>query len=143
MTHLGAKSLLGKEVRIVAPLYYGVVYVVVRESSNINQITDLRGKKISLGKTTLGMRDAAAKVLQAHGIDVEDLDQDTVDLPFASILQDETMDGAIITTGRGHPDLEQVFSEGFRVLSLPEARRLSSAPGSFRWRPSKCRLTAP
>ncbi|MHB0960352.1 MAG: serine/threonine-protein kinase [Pirellulaceae bacterium] len=132
VTHLGANRLQEKEVPIVAPLYYGVVYVVVRESSNIHQITDFRGKRISLGPPSLGMRDAAAKVLLAHEVNVTDLDQDTVDLPFEKILQDATIDGAIITTGREHPDLERAFTQGFKALSLPEARALSAEREQFR-----------
>jgi TRAP-type uncharacterized transport system substrate-binding protein len=109
----------------------GVVYVVVRESSNIHQITDLRGKRISLGPKTLGMRDAAAKVLQAHGMKVKDLDEGTVDALFEEFLQDTTIDGAIITTGREHPDLERAFTQGFKALSLSEVRTLSSESEQF------------
>ncbi len=122
LTHLGAKSLIEEGVTVVAPMCYGVVYVVVREKSGIKDFSQLHGKKISLGPPSLGMRDAAATVLQSHGIAVK---EEKADLPFESIVRDETMDGAIVTTALGHPYLEKLLPGGFKVLSLPEAGNLA------------------
>ncbi len=120
LTHSYAEQLKDGKAVIVAPLYHGVIYALVRENSKINSIAECKRKKIAVGPESLGMRDAAVQMLWAHGIKLGDLIQATIDETLDEVLRDEEMDGAIITTGQDHPDLEGVFARGFKALSLDQ-----------------------
>ena len=122
-THLGSSSFSDGRVEIVAPLYYGVVCVLVRTESGIKEFAQLRGKRISLGPPSLGMRNAAAMVLRYHGMDENDIEEE--DTRFEDFLGDKTMDGAIVTVGPDLAEVRKLLFSGFRVLSLPNARQLA------------------
>ena len=145
VTHVGANSLPGKEVAIVAPLYCGPLYVVVRQSSGITEFSQLRGRKISLGPLSLGMRDAAQTTLEYHGIGLDEIYPETRDVIFQRFLEDPSIDGAIITTGWECSDFERLLIEElvprgarFRFLSLPRAEELD-AKQSFRFQQTEFR----
>ena len=125
LTHYSAEELPHSGVMTVAPVYYGVFYVIVREKSHVRTIDDLRRcKRIALGPPSLGMRDAAETILKEHRIQVDNLDETTRDSRLEDFVADDSVDAAVITTGQGHPQLESLFSQGFRAVSLnPEAAK--------------------
>ena len=58
----------------IASLYRESVHVVVRRGAGIRRISQLRGKRVSLGPTGSGTRIQAEVILGAFGVDVAELD---------------------------------------------------------------------
>ena len=58
-------------VRTLTPLFTSYLHLVTLESTGINSIADLRGKRVSIGPAGAGYRVSALAVLKAAGIDAE------------------------------------------------------------------------
>lgn len=105
---------------VIAPLYPEVVHVVVREERGIERIEDLAGRRMLLGAPGSGMRLSAQTVLSHYGIPGQVTDRSGS--YFRKLLEDESLDGAIITTGILNADLEEVMATGdFRLLPIRAA----------------------
>ncbi|HYW80026.1 MAG TPA: TAXI family TRAP transporter solute-binding subunit, partial [Thermoguttaceae bacterium] len=107
------------ELAVVTPLYYEVVFVVARRGQGIDDIADLGGKAVSLGPEDSGMRRSALRIIQHYEIDPQSLSESTA--PFTSLLADETMQAAIITTGLQNDDLQTLLGdERFTLLPIDD-----------------------
>jgi hypothetical protein len=73
-----------KGLRAVANLYPELVHLVVRPDSDIHSVADLRGKRVSLGEEASGTRVVARAILDAYGLDENDVDADYNTLGKAS-----------------------------------------------------------
>ena len=62
-----------KSLRAVANLFPEAVHVVVRRDSGISEVSDLRGKRVSLDREGSGTRVDALLILKAYGIELHDL----------------------------------------------------------------------
>jgi TRAP transporter TAXI family solute receptor len=101
----------------VAPLYYEVVHVVVREDAvDIRSVADLRGKNVSIGTEGSGMRSSALKLLSYYSVPVESLGKS--DLPFGDLASDDSLDAAIVTTGLDNTEFGRLLESG-RYKLLP------------------------
>ena len=100
----------------VAPLWDDYVQIVVRKNSDIKSIKDLPGHNIAIGKMGSGYRANAMNVLDYYGIDPKKLGHNTD--YFLKMMEDDTLDGAIVTTGLVNPDLRKLVASG-RVRFLP------------------------
>lgn len=102
---------------VVAPLHYDVVHVVVRRDRGIHSILDLEGKTVVLGPAGSGMRRSAEDVLDHY--DLTDRVVDRSSAYFHDMLEDPSLDAAIVTTGVANTDLKQLLhSEDFELLPL-------------------------
>ncbi len=112
------------DIAVVAPLAREIVHVIVRKSSKIDTIQDLKGKRITLGKLGSGMRASATQILNHYQMDLSDFK--VHDGYFLDILQDEALDAAIVTSGFENRDLRTLMeSPGFQLLPIPEAAALA------------------
>jgi hypothetical protein len=120
------------ELLIVAPLYYEVVYLVVHADESINAVEQFRGKSVALGDELSGMRFSALKLLDCYGLSEEDL-RDT-DRRFTELLDDASLQAAIITAGSNHAtDVTRVLSDPrFMLLPLTDAERISRQKECFK-----------
>lgn len=109
-----------EDVAVVTPLFPEILMVIVRKGSGIEKVSDLAGKNIALGKRGSGNRHSALAVLRHFGIKPEELGKN--DLYFKSLVNDRSLDGALVTAGVAHPDLKQVLSTNdFEILPINSA----------------------
>lgn len=110
-----------EKVSVVTPLFREFVFVIVRKGTDIQSVWELAGRKVCLGRSGSGNRDAALKVLQHFGIDAGDLKGEN-DLPFTSLSGDESMEAAIVTAGIEHPSLRELLSTNqFDIVPIRSA----------------------
>ncbi len=114
----GAVSL--EELGLLGALYPEIVHVVVRRELDVFQLDDLDGKRMILGPLGSGMRLSALEILRAHQL-MDGIIEET-NRYFGELLADDTVDGAVVTTGIFNPDLKEVLgSRQFRLLPIPAA----------------------
>lgn len=107
-------------VRAVARLYDEFVHVVVRADSDIEDIADFEGRRVSLGATNSGVAVVAKRLLDAAGVALSSVDDAALGLD-ASIeaLQESEIDGFFWVGGLPTPGIVQLGSEQpIRLLSI-------------------------
>lgn len=95
------KDIKVENVRGLASVYNEVVQIVATEASGIKSISDLKGKRVSVGAPGSGVEASARQVLEAFGISYSDLAK-TDYLSFAeaaSNMKDGHIDAAFVTSG--------------------------------------------
>lgn len=77
--------------RAVANLYPAVVHIVARQGKAINKVSDLAGKRVSLGPKASGTPVNAQAILAAYGLLVDDVEASYLDSGLAAdrLLSDE------------------------------------------------------
>lgn len=112
-----------EQVSVVTPLFPELVFVIARKGTNVMNVADLSGKKVALGPTGSGNRASALKVLKHFGMESTDLTS-TNDY-FKTLLDDATLDAAIVTAGIEHPDLHQVLATNrFQLIPIRSAKAI-------------------
>lgn len=112
------------DVAVVAPLVREIVHIVVRKSSGIKQIADLKGKWVVLGQPNSGMRASATQVLQHYRIHLADIR--VREDYFGQLLHDPELDAAIVTTGYENRDLQALLeTAAFEILPIDDAAALA------------------
>ncbi len=109
---------------ILAPLYQEAIHVIARRGRGIESIQDLKGKRILIGPEGSGMRSNALHLLAQYRMEEKDLlDNDHY---FLRLLEDDTYDGAIVTTGFPNPDLKRLLRSGaFDLIPVLDAKALA------------------
>lgn len=116
---LQSGALDSEQVVVVAPLYYDLVFVVVRRSSGIARVSDLVGRKISIGLDGSGMQLSATQILSRLDIDPKQFSRSRVH--FTDLGRDASYAAAIVTTGAENNDLKHLLATGeFRLVGLSE-----------------------
>ena len=119
-----------EELSVVTPLFPDFVFVIVRSNGEINELSDLAGTDIALGRSGSGSRISALQVLEHFDIHEDDLGDN--DRYFMDLLDDPSLEGAIMTTGIENPDLHKVLSgEGFKLLPILNAEAIELAHPFF------------
>jgi len=62
------------DLRAIANLYPAVVHIVARQGTGVSSISDLAGKRVSLGPKASGTPDSAQDILAAYGLLVDDVE---------------------------------------------------------------------
>lgn len=113
-----------EEFSVITPLFRELVFVIARKGSSINNVWDLQGRRVCLGPEGSGNRDSALKVLKHYRLDEGDLNGPH-DLHFSALLNDDSMDAAIVTAGIEHPELRELLStHEFDILPIRSAMAL-------------------
>jgi len=109
-----------KELRGLFSSYPEVYQFVVKESSDIKTIHDLKGKKIILGAPGSGTTIGATVILKKHGISLDDMDIDFVKTATAvQMFEDNRIDSFVIGSGMPTAAMVQAnTSKKIRILSL-------------------------
>ncbi|MBT4846329.1 MAG: TAXI family TRAP transporter solute-binding subunit [Planctomycetaceae bacterium] len=120
-----------EELSVVTPLFPDFVFVIVRSDGEINDLSDLAGSDIALGRSGSGSRISALQVLEHFDIHEDDLGDN--DRYFMDLLDDPSLEGAIMTTGIENPDLHAVLSgDRFKLLPVLNAEAIELAHPFFR-----------
>ncbi len=109
-------------VRTLAPLFSVFVHLVTLEGTGINSITDLRGKRVSIGPPGSGFRVAALAVLKATGIDADrDIRAESLSVSEAAPALREKKIDAFFWLGflPGSVVLELATTPGVRIKLIP------------------------
>ncbi|MCA9173491.1 MAG: protein kinase [Planctomycetales bacterium] len=128
---LQASALDGDELAVVAPLLNELIYVIVRRG-RVERWEELSGARMAVGAEGSGMAGTAALVLRDSGAT-------TVHEHFTALGTDKgrSLDGAVVTMGRGGKQLAALLSSGdWQLLPPPEQvlERLTADPW---FRPAK------
>ena len=116
---------------IVAPLFPEVVHVVVRTGQGMNSIHDLAGRRTVLGPAGSGMRMSAHEILSHYGVETADAGEDVA---FEDLMDDESLDAAIVTTGIQNVNIRALLATGqFELLPILGARALALKLAHFRY----------
>lgn len=125
----GAASLEG--LAVVAPCYPEPVHVIVRKGSGLRSVADLAERSVVLGASGSGMRRSARRILGYYGRPERKGDRE--DCYFDVLLQDPTLEAAIVTTGMDNPDLKRLLRTGeFDLLPIEIAKAIDVQSVYFR-----------
>jgi uncharacterized protein len=122
----GTEAFAGKPVqdaRGVAALYLESFQIVVKTSSPIKGIADLRGKRVTVGPPASGTQLASERILPILGLKMTDFKK--LELGFnesAEYLRDGNADAAVYQTGIPYgPVVDISVMQPVNVLGLPES----------------------
>lgn len=103
----------------IASLYPESIHIVVRADSDITDIGQLRGRKVSLGPVQSGSFVDSQIVLEAYGLTLEDIDIDLL-MPGSAIdkLRTGEIDAVFLVAGYPVTALSE-FARDFKVRLLP------------------------
>ena len=126
---------------VVASLYAEYVQLVVRADSDIQSISDLKGKTVSIGAAGSGVVTNAMHVLEAAGLTVDDINAQY--LSFAESgdgLKNKQIDAAFICAGIPNSAITELASTtGVRLISLTD----EEVAGLIAAHPTYANLTIP
>ncbi|MEZ9131611.1 TAXI family TRAP transporter solute-binding subunit [Vibrio breoganii] len=111
-------------VKTLFALYPNLVHTLTLEKSGINSLSDLKGKRVSLGAPGSGTAVTSAALLDSIGIDVEK-DIEAVYLNYSettNALANGQVDAGFIVGGQGVGAVTQVaLTHKIKVLSISDA----------------------
>jgi len=117
----GFKNKLDK-LRIIGAIYPNYVQIVALKGSNIKTLTDLKGKRISVGAAKSGTELNARAVLAAAGMSYKDLGKVEY-LPFAEsveLIKNRQLDATLQSAGLGVASLKDLAnSVEINVVAVP------------------------
>lgn len=123
------------ELRALMSLHGEAAIVVVRKDAGIEQLTDLKGKRVNLGRSGSFQRMMGEALLEAGGVSSGDL-KPLVELDLAEQgleLCDGTIDAAVFTGVHPMPEVSQAI-EGCDARIVPvKARTLEAYFKRFPW----------
>lgn len=105
----------------IGQIYPEVLHVVTLESSGIESISDLKGKKVAIGPPGSGTSIIAQKTLAAYGIEKGDYDAQQEDFGDASDkLQNKNIDASFGVLGAPAADIDelQASTKDVRYLEI-------------------------
>jgi TRAP transporter TAXI family solute receptor len=108
------------ELRSVFSIHPESITLIAAEDSSIRQIKDLRGKRINLGNIGSGQLQNSRDILEAAGLDEQDLVAEYVKAVEApGLLQDERLDGFFYTVGHPNGNIKEATSGRIKVFIVP------------------------
>lgn len=119
-----ATAMSGDRLRVVAPLFYEVMYVLAHVSSEIEEIMDLHDHTIAVGPPGSGSRAAAELIFDSLPLDLQRMD--LVDPQWSALFSSTPPDVAILCLGRGSPLVDRLLAGGqWRLLPIPDGINVS------------------
>lgn len=128
----GTESFADKDkitnIRGMAMLYPEVVQIIATESSGIQSVNDLKGKKVAVGAPGSGTEVNARQILAEHGITYDDLGKADY-LSFneaADQLKDKQIDAAFVTAAVPTSAVTEVTQTADIVVVNVDSAKISS-----------------
>lgn len=109
----------------VCSIYPEILHLVVREDSDIQSITDLKGKKVSVGDIGSGTESNIKQILAEYGMSYDDFNVNYLSYKeSATAFQDGSLDAFFLTTGVPNTAVTEVgISIKIRLVGIePEMR---------------------
>jgi len=106
--------------RAVFSIHPESITLIVSEKSGINNLSDLKGKRINLGNPGSGQLQNSRDVLKAIGLDEKDFNAEFVKAVEApGLLQDERIDAFFYTVGHPNGNIKESTSGRIKVKIIP------------------------
>ena len=104
----------------VGTLYPEVVQIAASKSSGIKSISDLRGKRVSVGDAGSGVEFNAKQILEGYGLTFDDIKKNNLSFKeSAEGLQNGTLDACFVTAGVPNSALQELaFTSGLVLVSV-------------------------
>lgn len=106
----------------IGALYQETIQIVVSEKSGITSVSDLEGKKVSVGAPGSGTEVNARQILEAYGLAFEDLGLERLSFgDSAKKMQDGGLDAAFVTAGAPTAAINELAATtGIRLLAIED-----------------------
>ena len=109
-----------KKLRSVFSIHPESVTLIASIKSGINQVTDLKGKRVNLGNPGSGPLQNARDTLAAFGLSEKDIIAEYVKAVEApGLLQDERIDAFFYTVGHPNGNIKEATSGRVKVRIIP------------------------
>lgn len=111
------------KLRAIASVYPNAVQLVTVEGSGVKSLSDLRGKRVSVGAPGSGTELNARAVLEANGITYDDIDQRRLNFnETADALRDGDIDAGFWSVGPPTSSIMNLASQrDIRIISFSDA----------------------
>ncbi|MBW5446093.1 TAXI family TRAP transporter solute-binding subunit [Cohnella sp. CFH 77786] len=106
----------------IGALYQETIQIVVSEKSGIRSVSELKGKKVSVGAPGSGTEVNARQILEIYGLTFDDLSLDRLSFgDSAKKIQDGGLDAAFVTAGAPTAAINELAATtGIRILSIED-----------------------
>jgi TRAP transporter TAXI family solute receptor len=123
------------DAKVLAVLYSNLTHLVVKEGAGINAVTDLKGKRVSVGSAGSGTEIIANRTLEAYGMDpAKDIERQRLGAQdSANGLRDGKLDAFFFSGGLPVPAVLDI-STGVKIklLDLSDSiQKMSAKYGNF------------
>ncbi len=112
----------------VASIYSEVCQIVVAADSDIKTVSDLKGKKVSIGDAGSGVEQNAIQILGAYGLSVDDIDVNRLSFKeSAQAFKDGQIEAFFVTSGVPNTAItELAVTRSLRLINVDgkEAEKL-------------------
>ncbi|TMC46673.1 MAG: TAXI family TRAP transporter solute-binding subunit [Chloroflexi bacterium] len=123
------------DAKALAVLYTNLTHLVVKDGGGINTVTDLKGKRVSMGSAGSGTETIANRTLEAYGMDpANDIFRERLGAQdSANALRDGKIDAFFFSGGLPVPAvLELANGTKIKMLDLTDSvQKMSSKYGNF------------
>ncbi len=119
------KDALG-DLRAIASLYPEAIHIVIRKDQSIASVSDLRGKRVSVGARKSGTLLQSRLVLAAYQLSEDDVQPQYMNVSQSiEKMKNDELDAMFFSVGAPAPALEQLFtdSDDFTLLSLDKKQQ--------------------
>lgn len=111
-----------ENVRAIATLYPEVIQIVASADSNINNVTDIRGKKFSVGAPGSGVEANSRQILDVMGMTYNDFSANYLSFAeSADSLKDKHIDGFLFMSGIPNAAIQDTATtSSLNFVSIPD-----------------------
>jgi TRAP transporter TAXI family solute receptor len=121
--------------KVLAVLYSNLTHLVVKDAGGINTVTDLKGKRVSMGSAGSGTEIIANRTLEAYGMDpASDISRERLGAQdSANNLRDGKIDAFFFSGGLPVPAVVELSTgTKIKILDLTESiQKMSTKYGNF------------
>lgn len=119
-----ATAISGDHLRVVAPLFYELLYVFARLDSNIESMQDLRNARVAVGPIGSGSHATSGLVFESLGFGDGDVNCESVG--WHELFADDPPDAAMICVGRGSELVNRLIDSGdWKLIPIPQSIDIS------------------
>ncbi|MCR2805475.1 TAXI family TRAP transporter solute-binding subunit [Paenibacillus soyae] len=106
----------------IGALYQETIQIVVSEKSGITTVSELKGKKVSVGAPGSGTEVNARQILEAYGLTFDDLSTERLSFgDSAKKMQDGGLDAAFVTAGAPTAAINELAATtGIKLLTIED-----------------------
>jgi TRAP transporter TAXI family solute receptor len=123
------------DAKVLAVLYSNLTHLVVKEGAGINTVTDLKGKRVSVGSAGSGTEIIANRTFEAYGMDpAKDIERQRLGAQdSANGLRDGKLDAFFFSGGLPVPAVLDISSGvKIKLLDLSDSiQKMSTKYGNF------------
>lgn len=123
-----------KNLQAIGALYQETIQVVVSEKSGIKSVSELKGKKVSVGAPGSGTEVNARQILEAYGLTFNDFSTERLSFgDSAKKIQDGGLDAAFVTAGAPTAAINELAATtGVQILTI-EADKIKAITDKYKY----------